>query len=526
MNRFPSRRAGAWDRMCTPLVLALALTVMVPGDGLDAAQLRQVSGEGERDSLILQWNQAALTAVRNTPSSLPRQLGVVNNGPTIASHGYALLNTAIYDTWAAYDDTAVPVVPSNRRLAAPDGGLETAISHAAYTLLKTLYPEQEPGAREVMLRLGYDPDIAPDESSHAARFGRTVTRNLLEFRSEDGSHWERRYQPVGAYASYEAVNEPLPIFGEWDPSRVKDANRWQPLRRPDGRVQTYATPHWGDVKPFALDDQLIEDLRPPCPPIYGDEPVAIPGDPGKVCEPDPEGYVEQFDALIEYSANLTDERKIIAEWWEDGPGTYFPPGKWIRLGMEVARRDTLVLEEQIQLLFLLSNAVFDAGIICWEVKWYYDFVRPITALRYLHSGETIVAWGGQGEGTQEIDGGDWLPYQARWALSPPFPEYVSGHSAFSHAAAEILKRFTGSDEFGYSAKIDAGASRFEPTITPAEPMVLSWATFSEAAAQAGESRRFGGIHIPLADLRGRELGREVAEVVWERGMQYIRGEVE
>ncbi|MDY7008164.1 MAG: hypothetical protein SWX82_30600 [Cyanobacteriota bacterium] len=105
--------------------------------------------------------------------------------------------------------------------------------------------------------------------------------------------------------------------------------------------------------------------------------------------------------------------------------------------------------------------------------------------------------------------------------SPPFAEYVSGHSTFSAAGAEILERFTGSEDFGASVSFAAGESLFEPGVTPQAPLVLEWDTFSEAADEAGISRLYGGIHFDDGDLNGRELGREVGESVWERTQSVI-----
>jgi VCPO second helical-bundle domain len=110
----------------------------------------------------------------------------------------------------------------------------------------------------------------------------------------------------------------------------------------------------------------------------------------------------------------------------------------------------------------------------------YDSVRPVTAIRFLFAGREVLAWGGPGRGTRRIRGEDWQPYIA----TPPFPEYGSGHSTFSAAAAAVLARFTGSDRFGGSVPIPAGSSRVEPGTTPAADVVLSWPTFTDAAVQA------------------------------------------
>jgi hypothetical protein len=133
----------------------------------------------------------------------------------------------------------------------------------------------------------------------------------------------------------------------------------------------------------------------------------------------------------------------------------------------------------------------------------------------------VTAWGGPGKGTQSIDGGQWIPYLA----TPPFPEYVSGHSTFSAAGAYIFQQFTGSDSFGDSYTAAAGSSKIEPGITPHTAITLSWPTFSAAADQAGLSRRYGGIHFERADLDGRNLGRQVGNQVWNKAQAYISGKI-
>src|SRR3989440_9192873 len=150
------------------------------------------------------------------------------------------------------------------------------------------------------------------------------------------------------------------------------------------------------------------------------------------------------------------------------------------------------LDQDVKLFFALGNAVFDAGIVAWDCKRAYDYVRPVTAVHFLFAGKKVRAWAGPYRGTRVIDGGDWAPYQPVTFVTPPFPEFISGHSAFSAAGAEVLKAFTGSDTFGASATVQAGSSKVEPGAVPATDVTLSWATFSDAADQAGVLRRYGG----------------------------------
>ncbi|MGK7919187.1 MAG: calcium-binding protein, partial [Trichodesmium sp.] len=200
----------------------------------------------------------------------------------------------------------------------------------------------------------------------------------------------------------------------------------------------------------------------------------------------------------------------------------------------VSARDNHTLDQDVKLFFNLGNAVFDAGLAAWDAKIVYDYARPVRTVRELGElgligefnpelgGFAIDAWAGPGEGTQTILATDFLTYQTPGSdPSPPFAEYVSGHSTFSAAGAEILKRVTGSDDFGASVSFAAGESRFEPGVTPEEPLVLEWATFSEASDEAGISRIYGGIHFDEGDINGRSLGREVGESVWEKTQSLI-----
>src|SRR5438132_5433571 len=111
----------------------------------------------------------------------------------------------------------------------------------------------------------------------------------------------------------------------------------------------------------------------------------------------------------------------------------------------------------------------------------------------------VRAWAGPYQGTKLIDGATWFPYQSTTFPTPPFPEYSSGHSNFSAAGAEILKLFTRSDRFSGSATFPAGSSRVEPGAVPGGELTLSWPTFSDAANEAGISRRYGGVHFEQGD---------------------------
>jgi hypothetical protein len=262
----------------------------------------------------------------------------------------------------------------------------------------------------------------------------------------------------------------------------------------------FLAPHWGLVIPFAL--QPNDEFRPPAPPLF------------------PQGaYRKQANAILHLSAALDDLQRTIAGYWADGPSTVTPPGHWNVFAQFVSERDGHALDDDVKMFFALDNALLDVSIAVWECKRFYDYVRPISAIRFLYQGKPVRAWGGPYRGTELIPGEQFQSYLP----TPAFAEYVSGHSTFSAASAEILRLVTGSDTFGGSVTIVAGGSPIEPGLVPASDVTLSWATFSDAADQAGLSRRYGGIHFESGDLQGRALGRRIGAETWAKAQSYFNG---
>ena len=447
------------------------------------------------DNVAIQWDNALLQAIR-----------VTKPGPPIVARALAIVHTTMYDAWAAYDDQAVGTrlggslrrPPVERTLANKD----EAVSFAAYRSLVDLFPTQTPAFNDVMTSLGYDPANGSTDVTTPAGVGNVAAAAVIAFRHHDGANQLGDLHP-GAYSDYTGY---VPVN---DPDHINDPNRWQPLRFSDGHggsvTPGFIAPHWGRVVPFALTSG--SQFRPP------DVPNLYPFG----------GYRVQAEQILHYSAGLTDTQKVIAEYWADGPNSELPPGHWMLFGQFVSRRDRHTLDQDVKLFFALGNAVFDAGIVAWDCKRAYDYVRPVTAVHFLFAGKKVRAWAGPYRGTRVIDGAAWEPYQPVTFVTPPFPEFISGHSTFSAAGAEILKSFTGSDAFGASATVQAGSSKVEPGAVPAADVTLSWATFSDAADQAGISRRYGGIHFVQGDLQGRNGGRLVGARVWAKALTYFNG---
>lgn len=281
--------------------------------------------------------------------------------------------------------------------------------------------------------------------------------------------------------------------------------------------------------------------------------------------------------------------RVLAEFWADGPNSETPPGHWNVLANAVADHAATLkriggtgpivgdLEWDVKTYFALNSAVHDAACAAWGLKRYYDGWRPMSAVRYLaglgqasnpalpsynsnglplitnlielvtpssilsgrHAGLTsnkiaILAWPGQPpnpattyQGVRWLHADAWVPFQRTNFVTPAFPGYVSGHSTFSRAAAEILTAITGSEFFPggmatYTSPANTGLG-FERG--PSQSITLQWATYYDAADQAGLSRIWGGIHPPADDFAGRRVGAQVGSDVWALVRRYWDGSV-
>lgn len=465
---------------------------------LTPAAARDIPFTGTRpDTVVVAWNEVALQAVRDT-----------HPGPPMVARMLSVVHTCMYDAWAAYANTAAATRTGTYLRRPPvertDANKTRAISYAAYRALRELFPAaaQLAAFDALMAQLGFDPADLSSDLATATGIGNVAAGAVLAVRRGDGSNQagDLHAGPYSDYTGYLPVNTP---------ETVTNIGRWQPLRIPDGHggtiEQRFIAPHWGLVTPFALADDAFAGVHPP----------ATPGT---------HAFRHQAEEVLRYSAELTDREKVIAEYWADGPSSELPPGHWCLFAQYVSRRDSHSLDQDIRMFFALTSAILDASIACWGVKRRYDYVRPVTAIHELFRGQQVRAWAGPGNGTQMIDGATWRPYQAATVVTPPFAEFYSGHSTFSAAGAQVLKRFTGRDAFGMSVTVPAGTSRVEPGLVPATDLTLHWPTFSDAADEAGISRRYGGIHFVDGDMAGRKAGRRIGRDAWERAETYFSGQ--
>jgi hypothetical protein len=446
------------------------------------------------DNVVLQWDEELLQAIRALPP-----------GPTVTARAISVVHTAIFDAWAAYDARARGTrLGTQLRQPAAERTLANknkAISFAAYTALVDLFPARKADFAQQMVAL-YGEDWASDTSA-PVKVGNIAAQAVIDYRHADGSNQLNGYADT---TGYKPVNTGDTVVDPW---------RWQPLRVPlgTGPQQLATTPQWSKVKGFALKS------------------------PNQFTTPGPDKLMSGFDPkhvdnLLALTSNLTDRQKVTAEYWADGPKSEFPPGHWALIAQVLSRKRGHSLDTDAKLFFALGNALMDASIAAWAVKYKWDFVRPITAIRSRYKGKPVTSWRGPYQGYGQVLGEQWIPYQAPNVVSPPFPEYVSGHSTFSSAAAAILAKFTGSDSFGASVTVEVGSSLFEPKTdahptgyTPATDVTLSWPTLTAAAKDAGLSRRLGGIHFQDGDEHGYNLGQRVGGNVLGQTMGYVNGTI-
>lgn len=531
------------------LVSGLALAPIgapaIAGAVTPAADATRAYRPLQYDNLVLNWNEAVLAAVRQNP---PR--------PTVTARNLHLVHSAIYDAWAAYDAVAIGS-RFGRALRRPaversEASKSMAMSHAAHRVASALYPGQRALFDALHRALGFSIDWKDRDAASPAGVGNLAADAVLAFWATDGSNWQEDFRdPTG----YQPTNPPgaAPGAAGYDP------NRWQPLTVPTGKardpsgqpvitadpasysVQKFLTPQWGKVRPFALPSG--DALRPPGPPIFGDPRPYV--DARGRTTTNHEAWLEQYGEVLALHGTLDDsaigaQRRCVAEFWADGPRSDTPPGHWNQIAQGIVLREAYGLGEAAKLYFALTGALHDAAIAAWDAKLGYDSGRPVTAIRHHWANSTVVSWAGPGKGVAAIPGSAWLPYQEATFVTPPFPEYVSGHSTFSMAAATTIARFVGSDVFhdplhptsivldlddepgpdtlGRFVDKDLSFERYD-----GPPMVLAWPSLFDAAREAGASRLYGGIHIQDANLRGLEMGRAIGEMALDRARQFFDG---
>jgi hypothetical protein len=474
-----------------------------------------LSGE-YKPSAAYQWLDVALEATaREHERVAPR--------PTVGSRMLMIIVTAMYDAWAAYDEKAVGTVLGDKlrrpKAERTEANKEKAIAYATYRAMLFVFPEDAEWIFVQMRRRGLDPNDNTIDLSKPQGVGNVAAAALTEYRKHDGANQfgdelGSNGVPYSDYTFYRPVNSV---------DKIIDPDCWQPITFQIGNGKTatpgFLTPHWYRVKTFALD--RADQFRPLPPPRIGSEQLK-----------------KEIDEVLAFNHSLSPEQKAIVEFMRDGPRSTGQSGHWLRFAQAVSRRDRHDIDKDVKLFFAVGVAAFDAFIAAWEAKRFYDSSRPWTLVRYYYKGQKVLGWGGPGKGVVEMPAEQWHPYSPYNFITPPFPGYVSGHSAVSAACAKVLELFTGSDRFGETEKRRAGdlteaeyecktiQMRLGQSSQDAKltcDVALDLPTFTATAEMAGISRVMGGYHIQADNIAGLELGRKVAHYVFPKTKAYFEG---
>ncbi len=366
-----------------------------------------------------------------------------NTAPPLGSRNLAILHAAIHD---AVNAIAPAYKPYLVRVSAPSGASpEAAVVGAAYKCLTDLYPSQTAAFDDALERFiaNTPPSTSRDDG---LMVGEMTAVLILGSRSNDGASTSVPYIPSS-------------VPGAW--------RRTPPFFRPP------ELPQWPYVAPFAMTNGA--QFRPAGPPALHSERYASDVN-----------QVKQLGAAN--STNRTPEQTLIARFWSDFSNTVTPPGHWNQIAQNIVTNRSSSLLDTARLFAVLNIAMADAGICVWDAKYVYNLWRPVTAIQQADTDNNP---------DTEADP-DWLPL----LNTPAFPEYVSGHSAFSAAAAAVMTSVYGTDNVPFTVGSDS-----VPGVT------RTYASLAYCAEEIAMSRIYGGIHFYSADVDGLTAGQQIGDYV-------------
>ena len=420
------------------LMAVIVTSAWFVAPGAMAAQANTAKAE----EVLQSWYDLALELVWHTPTY----------SPPVASRSFAYLGVTAFEAVASGSDelqTLAGQVHGLKPVPQRDAGkvyddavvVQAAMAFAVQHFFENTGPtgQHAMATLEVKLREKVLAGVAADVLARSEDYGHAVAEHILTWSQDDGG---AVIETLGFPQDYQLTKGPA----HWVPTSLI-ALQQKPL-----------LPYWGKNRTFAMPDGTSCALPPP--PEYSED---------KTSE-----FYEQALEVYESKQNITPERRAIARFWaDDAMLSMTPPGHWISIALQIFKRDNVGLDKSVDTLARLGIAEGDAFIGCWQAKYQYDLVRPVSYIRRV------------------IDP-KWEPL----LNTPPFPEYPSGHSTQSGASATVLTNLFG-ENFAFK----------DETGKPAGLTPRSFTSFSEAADDAGISRMYGGIHFRAAIERGLEQGR-------------------
>jgi membrane-associated phospholipid phosphatase len=324
----------------------------------------------------------------------------------------------------------------------------SAFAHAARSLFPTASQASLDAINDLEQTFAttFAPGVRPVVYDRSIEYGQAVANAVLAWAARDGYttlHNCPYTPPVGP--------------GLWEPT-------------PPSFTPSPLQPCWGQLRPFVLTSG--DACAPPTSPTYSSAPTSV--------------FYGNALAVYNTNLNLTDEQTTIALYWADNPGaTGTPPGHWIAIIGQIARHHDLSLMAAAEAYARVGLAVADAFISCWQTKYTYNLLRPVTYI-------------------QAVIDPDWLPL----LVTPSFPSYSSGHSTQSGAVATVLTDLFGAIAFTDTLFADHGLM---PSQAP-----RTFTSFDDAAEEAALSRLYAGIHYPFDNNNGLAQGRCIGQIILER----------
>ena len=380
--------------------------------------------------------------------------------------------------------------------------------------------------------------------------------------TRDGHHWNVYHDPG-----------PPPMLDTTVASGLEDIFKWGYV------LDTY----WSSL--HDTEDGVMIDISPASmgnvlelPETYADYPAFYDmyngGDPGLGYSVNPATGLPYEPQMVKRS----DYTRCLSEYWADGPSSETPPGHWIKIVNTVNDHPMLEkrwegtgpilddLQWDVRCYLTMGGALHDAAVACWSAKGFYDYTRPIMAIRYMadhgqasdpmlpnynpagfplipghielvEAGDPLAGvndefvgevklWAWLSPPTDpltQISGVGWILAKKWWTyqksnfVTPPFPGFYSGHSTFSRTAAEVLTRITGDEYFpgGMSSFSATQNSFLAAEDGPSTDIVMQWAKYQDAADQCSLSRIYGGLHPPQDDITGRKVGAVIGPEAFE-----------
>jgi hypothetical protein len=394
------------------------------------------------EEVVQTWYRLILELVRHTPTY----------SPPVASRAFAYVGVTAYEAVASGSDDLETLAgqlngfqPGPVRDAGADYDeaviLQAALAAATHHFFSNTGPsgQRAMGAMEAKLRAAAAEGLPADVVARSEAFGVAMAAHIVGWSAGDGG---AAVENMGFPYAYDAPKGP----DKWVPTSLI-ALQQKPL-----------LPGWGQNRPFAMPDGAACPLPPP--PAYSED---------KASE-----FYAQAQEVYDAKKAMTPEQRAIARFWSDDPMlSPTPPGHWVSIAWHVLGQEDADLERVVEVQARLGIALADAFIGCWNTKFDYDLLRPVTYIRRLMD-----------------------PKWESTMTTPPFPEYPSGHSTQSAAAATVLTALYG-DDFAFE-----DGTHSDDGLPP-----RAFPSFWAAAEEAGISRLYGGIHFRAAIERGLEQGR-------------------